>query len=208
MKCPHCSKSTSDVGKKCVHCGKDIQESIERTTDVPVKCPICNISTEIIDLAGVELDYCYKCTGIWFDKGEINKFQDAISDKRLCSEIAATIQELSDPNRKTKRTEYVKCPVCSLPMLHKKFVQISDIVLDRCADHGTWTEQEDLIKILEIIESGKIDELIARAASQDQKKLNERLKKIEAKQSQLNTELLRVSKFSKAHFFLDLIGFT
>jgi hypothetical protein len=93
-------------------------------------------------------------------------------------------------------------------MLHKKFVQISDIVLDRWADHGTWTEQEDLIKILEIFESGKIDELIAKAASQDQKKINERLKKIEANQSQLNTELLRVSKFSKAHFFLDLIGFT
>ena len=93
-------------------------------------------------------------------------------------------------------------------MSHKKFVEVSDIILDRCADHGTWTEQEDLIKILDIIGSGKIDELIAKAASHNQKKLDERLKKIEAKQSQLNTELSRVNKFSKAHFFLDLIGFT
>ena len=36
-----------------------------------MKCPLCNINTDIIDLAGVELDYCYNCTGIWFDKGEI-----------------------------------------------------------------------------------------------------------------------------------------
>ena len=73
MKCPHCSKPTSDIGKKCVHCGKDIRESIERVIGVPVKCPLCNINTDIIDLAGVELDYCYNCSGIWFDKGELTK---------------------------------------------------------------------------------------------------------------------------------------
>jgi Zn-finger nucleic acid-binding protein len=159
-------------------------------------------------LAGVELDYCYNCSGIWFDKGEINKFQKAISEKSVCSEMATTLQELSNPNRNVTRTDYLNYPVCSLPMSHKRFIEVSDIILDRCADHGTWTEQKDLIKILEIICSGKIDELIAKAASRNQKKLDERLKKIEAKQSQLNTELLRVSIFSKAHFFLDLIGFT
>ena len=111
MKCPHCNKPTSDIGRKCVHCGQDIFESIERIIGVPVQCPLCNINTDIIDLAGVELDYCYNCTGIWFDKGEINKFQNAISDKRLCSEMTTTLQELSDPNRNTNRTDYLNCPV-------------------------------------------------------------------------------------------------
>ncbi len=62
MKCPHCNKATSDIGKKCVHCGNDLHESIERINDVPVKCPVCNINTEIIDLSGVELDFCYNCS--------------------------------------------------------------------------------------------------------------------------------------------------
>jgi len=159
-------------------------------------------------LAGVELDYCYKCSGIWFDKGEINEFQNAISDQNLCSEMATTLKDLSAPNRSTSRTDYLICPVCSQPMSHKKFVDVSGIILDRCAEHGTWTEQEDLTKILEIIGSGKIEELIAKAARHNQKILDERLKKIEAKQSLLNLKLSRVSRFSKIHLFLDFLGFT
>ena len=208
MKCPHCNKSTSDIGKKCVHCGKDLHESIKRVNDVPVKCPLCNIHTEIINLAGVELDCCYKCSGIWFDKGEINEFQNAISDQNLCNEMAKTLKDFSVPNRNKKRADYLKCPVCSQLMSHKKFVEVSGIILDRCAEHGTWAEQEDLAKILEIIGSGKIEELIAKAARDNKRALNERLKKIEAKQSLLNIELSRVSRFSKIHFFLDILGFT
>jgi len=202
MKCPHCKKSTSDLGKKCVHCGKELQELYGRDNDVSVRCPLCSLNTVIIDLAGIEIDYCYSCGGIWFDKGEINQFHDALTYQDLCNEMTTALKEMSLTNRDTKRADYLNCPVCSQLMSHKKYVEISDIILDRCADHGTWTEQEDLIKILEIIGSGKIDELIAKAASHSQKKLDTRLNKIEAKQSQLNTELSRVNKFSKAHFFL------
>ena len=208
MKCPHCNKETSDIGKKCVHCGKDLHRSIGRMNDVPVICPVCNINTEIIDLAGVELDYCYKCSGIWFDKGEINEFQNAISDQNLCNEMAKSLKDLSVPNRDINRADYLNCPVCSQLMSHKKFVEVSGIILDRCPEHGTWAEQEDLAKILEIIGSGKIEELISKASRHNQQVLNERLKKIEAKQSLLNMELSRVSRFSKIHFFLDFLGFT
>ena len=167
MKCPYCNKPTADIGKKCVHCGKDICRSTERINTVPVKCPLCNTKTEIINLAGVELDYCYKCSGIWFDKGELKKFQDSISNQELCSEMIATLKELSslkeanEPNQHMSRTDYMSCPVCSQPMLHKKFAEVSGIILDRCAKHGTWTEQEDLSRILEIIHSGEIEQLLA-----------------------------------------------
>jgi Zn-finger nucleic acid-binding protein len=208
MKCPHCNKSTSDIGKKCVHCGKDIQESIGRDNGFPVKCPQCNIKTEILDLAGVELDYCYNCGGIWFDKGEISQFRDAVMNQELCRDMTTTIEEMSLTNRDTKRADYLHCPVCTQLMSHKNFVDISSIIIDRCTDHGTWTEQDDLLKILKIVGSGKYEDLLRKAEYKKKQELETRLKKIEGNQSHLNTEVSRVSKFQKIHFILDFFGFT
>ncbi len=207
MKCPQCNKPTSDIGKKCVHCGRNVHEEIKRPKTIAVKCPVCKLNTEIMDLAGVELDYCYKCNGIWFDKGEMNVFQNAISDPNICSQMTKTFKELSIPNQHINRTSYLNCPVCSQPMLHKKFAEVSNIILDKCPAHGTWTEQEDLFKILKVINSGEIDELIAKAAKNNQQDLNNKLKKIEAMQNHLNMERAKVKRFSKIHFFLDLLDF-
>ena len=208
MKCPYCNKLTSELGKKCVHCGEDLSESIERDNDAPVKCPLCTANTEIINLAGVELDYCYKCGGIWFDKGEINQFRDAVVNQDICKDMTTTLREMSLINQDTKRADYLNCPVCNQVMSQKNFVDISSIIIDRCADHGTWAEQDDLLKILKIVESGKYESLLEKAEYKKKQELEKRLKKIEGNQSHLNTELSRVSKFQKIHFILDFFGFT
>lgn len=208
MKCPYCDKSTSELGKKCVHCGEDLIESIERDNTAPVKCPLCNVNTEIIDLAGVELDYCYKCGGIWFDKGEINQFRDSVVNQDICKDMTTTLREMSLINQDTKRADYLKCPVCNQVMFQNNFVDISNIIIDRCADHGTWAEQEDILKILKIVQSGKFEGLLEKVEYKKRQELETRLKKIEGNQSHLNTELSRVNKFQKIHFILDFFGFT
>jgi len=39
-----------------------------------VKCPTCPDSTLVIaDRAGVEIDYCPTCRGVWLDRGELDK---------------------------------------------------------------------------------------------------------------------------------------
>ena len=208
MKCPYCKKSTSKLGKKCVHCGQDVKESTERDNDAAVKCPLCIVKTEIINLAGVETDYCYKCGGIWFDKGELNQFRDAVVNQDICKDMTTTLREMSLINRETKRADYLKCPVCNQMMSQRNFVDISSIIIDRCADHGTWAEQEDLLKILEIVESGKYEVLLEKAEHQKKLQLERRLRKIEGNQSHLENELSRVTKFQKVHFILDFFGFT
>ncbi len=208
MNCPHCKKLTSDIGKTCVHCGKELQESVVRKNTVPVKCPLCNVNTDIIDLAGVELDYCYECNGIWFDKGEIEVFQNAVSDLDVCRRMQEVLNDLSQINGKTERSHYLCCPVCLQRMSQKKFADVSDIILDQCAEHGTWTEKEDLAGILRIIGSGEIDELIARATRMNQQTLERRLKEIESKNRDQDAEITRVRSASRIHLFLDILGFT
>ena len=36
-------------------------------------CPVCRVDLVMADRAGVEIDYCPKCRGVWLDRGELDK---------------------------------------------------------------------------------------------------------------------------------------
>ena len=36
-------------------------------------CPICSTELKMSDRAGIEIDYCPKCRGVWLDRGELDK---------------------------------------------------------------------------------------------------------------------------------------
>lgn len=38
-----------------------------------MKCPNCNETLVMADRAGVEIDYCPNCRGVWLDRGELDK---------------------------------------------------------------------------------------------------------------------------------------
>lgn len=36
-------------------------------------CPRCRIALVMSDRAGIEIDYCPRCRGVWLDRGELDK---------------------------------------------------------------------------------------------------------------------------------------
>ena len=39
-----------------------------------MNCPVCPTSTLVMtDRAGIEIDYCPTCRGVWLDRGELDK---------------------------------------------------------------------------------------------------------------------------------------
>jgi Zn-finger nucleic acid-binding protein len=39
-----------------------------------MKCPVCSdVDLVMSDRAGVEIDYCPRCRGVWLDRGELDK---------------------------------------------------------------------------------------------------------------------------------------
>ena len=38
-----------------------------------MRCPIDGTTLVIADRAGVEIDYCPQCRGVWLDRGELDK---------------------------------------------------------------------------------------------------------------------------------------
>jgi Zn-finger nucleic acid-binding protein len=41
-----------------------------------MQCPIDGAELAIAERAGVEIDYCPKCRGVWLDRGELDKIID------------------------------------------------------------------------------------------------------------------------------------
>ena len=38
-----------------------------------MNCPTCNITLQIAERQGVEIDFCPQCRGVWLDRGELDK---------------------------------------------------------------------------------------------------------------------------------------
>jgi hypothetical protein len=104
-----------------------------------MECPSCSNHLVTLEFADIEVDYCFKCKGIWLDKGEIEHLIRIAGgkDHLLKTTTSATTQE-------KKR----KCPVCRKSM-EKEFVgKTQKVLLDRCRGHGMWSDAGELKKIL------------------------------------------------------------
>ena len=38
-----------------------------------MNCPVCNVKLQMADRQGVEINYCPECSGVWIDRGGLDK---------------------------------------------------------------------------------------------------------------------------------------
>lgn len=48
---------------------------------VPFDCPRCGTVLTMAERAGVEIDYCPQCRGVWLDRGELDKILDRAQEE-------------------------------------------------------------------------------------------------------------------------------
>lgn len=50
-----------------------------------MNCPLCNVTLQMADRQGIEIDYCPKCRGIWLDRGELEKLVELSAGRSTAS---------------------------------------------------------------------------------------------------------------------------
>lgn len=60
-----------------------------------MQCPIDGETLVMADRAGVEIDYCPKCRGVWLDRGELDK----IIERAVGQDVGRTDQGRVDQSR-------------------------------------------------------------------------------------------------------------
>lgn len=69
-----------------------------------MKCPIDGTQLTMTERAGVEIDYCPQCRGVWLDRGELDKIIER-SAREMPDPPEARVYPAggSHPGRKKKR---------------------------------------------------------------------------------------------------------
>ncbi len=117
-----------------------------------MKCPKC-ISVDLIEkrVKGkkLRLDYCPKCLGIWFDKGELEQI------------LPLAIKKLSVHHNVSKET--FRCPRCQ-SHLYEFYYPQTVVLIDMCKNcSGIWFDNKKEIEEIQLWrkhckENGKLKE--------------------------------------------------
>lgn len=106
----------------------------------------------VLELEGVEIDFCPLTNGIWLDAGEL---EELFEEKAAAVDLIASFK-LETASREKK----VRCPICRKKM---EKVRVEDTVLiDRCVKgHGLWFDEGELMEVLKLRHEGGKSKVIS-----------------------------------------------
>ncbi len=108
-----------------------------------MKCPVCKEEMVILELDSVEIDYCYSCSGIWLDEGELELL---LEDSNKKEELLSSLLPVKLIREKSRR-----CPICNKKMEKVYLGNEKSILIDRCKKkHGLWFDKGELNDIIEL----------------------------------------------------------
>ena len=106
-----------------------------------MNCPQCKIEMIVLELTGVEIDYCLFCKGIWLDEGELELFLNKGAEGDGLLESIQREENLSEKKK--------KCPRCRKKMHKISLGHQQKVILDQCKlNHGLWFDYGELNEIL------------------------------------------------------------
>jgi Zn-finger nucleic acid-binding protein len=81
----------------------------------------------------------------------VDAYRERVQDPFLAPNLSTRKQKKSAFSSKIV---YRKCPVCSSTMSRRNFARKSGIIIDRCRQHGTWLDADELEDIATFVAQG------------------------------------------------------
>ena len=118
-----------------------------------MNCPVCrNEAMIILELKGVEIDYCINCKGIWLDSGELELL---LGNSEETQEF---LNSFSVDSITSERK--LKCPICSHKMEKIIVGDEEKVRIDKCkSGDGIWFDAGELDEVLRMGPIGKNDKV-------------------------------------------------
>ena len=97
-------------------------------------CPVCRQSMLDIEYNKIELDYCEKCKGVWFDAGELELLLEL-------EKPDVFIKEMLEKGEVRCVEDKRKCPLCARKMKKSPLGQEPEVLVDVCPRaEGIWLD--------------------------------------------------------------------
>ncbi|MFO0913616.1 MAG: zf-TFIIB domain-containing protein [Pirellulales bacterium] len=106
-----------------------------------MKCPHCQIDLSREVVAGVELDRCEVCHGLWLDDLELGTV--------VCSSVPSEITGRLSVTPDRLRSEAIECPKCAAELRQNNYAYDSGITVKKCGRcGGVWLESGQLAQLV------------------------------------------------------------
>jgi Zn-finger nucleic acid-binding protein len=164
---------------------------------------------DIVMLAGLELDRCGLCYGLWFDRSELKMLGVALSDEHLADQLRDLLSSLGSTATSTPAA-YPKCPVCMQLMQRKIYAAASGVMVNRCDAHGTWVQREAAIRLIGLMRGDGDAELHALEARRSVEQAERQLRQLKTAQIERASEsklMAPAERPSRISFVFDLFDF-
>jgi len=102
----------------------------------------------IIEHEGIELDYCTRCKGVWFDAGELELFLELGGLPDPTPFLKAMNGRADAATAEKPRA----CPVCGRKMKKTAVNEDGSVIVDICRDgHGIWFDKSEVEQLAEVL---------------------------------------------------------
>lgn len=156
--CPECYARNAESSKYCTACGVAFRPEKVAIEGDELPCPACGCLMPTRAIGGLGINECPQCNGLWVPD---NRFDHLIAqaceaarkaDPTLASATGRASTASGSPF--SKRVEYRKCPICDAHMQRANFQKRSGVIIDRCHQHGTWLDADELERIAQFVLAG------------------------------------------------------
>lgn len=111
-----------------------------------MRCPVCKVPMIIVEHDRIELDYCTKCLGVWFDAGELELLIESMSLDAAGFNMSKI---LSLAEKKTKEATR-RCSLCNRKMKKVAIGHESEVIIDVCPfGDGLWFDGGEVKQVVE-----------------------------------------------------------
>jgi len=110
-----------------------------------MNCPACKGVVVIVEYEKIELDYCTRCAGVWFDEGEL----ELLADRLSLDGAGLTPGEISALPEKDTHEKRRRCPICARRMRKVVLGTDPEVIVDICpVGDGIWFDGGEVIQVL------------------------------------------------------------
>jgi Zn-finger nucleic acid-binding protein len=155
--CPECYGRNAEESRFCTACGVAFSPETVQAEGHELPCPVCGCLMPARAVGGVGINECTECNGLWVPEDRLDVLiSRAIEAKQSANpDLLKSFQpRVKGANPAAQKVSYRKCPQCEAFMQRRNFRRSSGVIIDRCFDHGTWLDADELEQITGFILSG------------------------------------------------------
>ena len=112
-------------------------------------CPRCQTELARQPMGPLRIDMCPSCEGSWWEAEELSRVLSLEEPLEFLEGSALEPILVADKTLALDLTQPAPCPVCQVVMERYRYQLVSDVVVDRCPQHGLWLDDGELSGIVD-----------------------------------------------------------